>query len=470
MKWVYKIKLNPDGKVNKYKVRLVAKGFLQQPGVDFGEVFAPIARVETVRMVVAFASQKNWAMCHMDVKSAFLNGPLEEEVFVNQPPGFLREHEESKVYRLKKALYGLKQAPRAWKKRIVSFLIQMGFVKCTTEHGVYIKAQSESEILIVCLYVDDLLVTGSNGSEIADFKCKMMEEFEMSDLGELSYFLGLEFSKTEKGLVMHQKMYADDLLKKFNMLQCNSAATPAETGLVLDREGPEEPVDPTHFRRIVGSLRYLCNTRPGIAYSVGLISRFMEYPKTPHLLAAKRILRYVKGTLDCGILFPNAEKEIEPELYGYTDSDWCGDRGDRKSTAGFVFLYGKAPISWGSKKESIVALSSCEAEYVAASMSVCQVVWLDALMQEMKMKSPTAVRLLINNKSAINLAKHPIAHGRSKHIETRFHFLGDQVNKEKLKLEYCRTELQVADILTKPIKRERFEELRSKLGVVSLGN
>lgn len=195
----------------------------------------------------------------------------------------------------------------------------------------------------------------------------------------------------------------------------------------------------------------------------------MEKPRTPHLLAAKRIIRYVKGTIDFGVLFPDQIAEFPAELYGYIDSDWCGDKEDRKSTAGFVFMYGSAPISWGSKKESVVALSSCEAEYVAASTSACQAVWLDALMQEMKMKIPGPIRLLIDNKLTINLANHPISHGRSKHIETRFHFLRDQVNKDKLLLEYCRTDLQVADIFTKPLKKDRFEELRKKMGIVSLG-
>lgn len=468
VKWVYKVKLNPDGGVNKYKARLVAKGFLQRPGIDFGEVFAPVARIETVRMVIAFASWHNWSMYHMDVKSAFLNGPLDEEVFVDQPQGFAVKGQESKVYKLNKALYGLKQAPRAWNKRIDSFLIEVGFVKCISEHGVYVKTAADHKVLIVCLYVDDLLVTGNCEADIGVFKSQMMNEFEMTDLGVLSYFLGLEFNKTEKGILMHQSKYVKDLLKRFNMEKCNSAATPAETGLVLEKEGSEELVDPTYFRKIVGSLRYLCHSRPDLAYSVGLISRFMEKPRMPHLLAAKRIIRYVKGTQSFGILFERKLSAEDPELFGFTDADWCGDREERKSTAGFVFFYGRSPISWGSKKEPIVALSSCESEYVAAAMSACQAVWLDTLMQELKMKEPTAVRLLIDNKSAINLAKHPVAHGRSKHIETRFHYLRDQVNREKLSLEFCRTEVQVADILTKPLRKDRFEELRKKLGVICL--
>lgn len=289
----------------------------------------------------------------------------------------------------------------------------MGFRKCISEHGVYVNDAADSDLLIVCLYGDDLLVSRSNQERIAYFKSRMMREFEMTDLGQLSYFLGIEFTRTEKGLLMHQKKYASDLLRKFNMLECNSAATSA-IGVKLEKEGDEELVDPTNFRKIVGSLRYLCNSRSDLTYSVGLISGFMYKPSTPHLLAAKRILRYVKGTVDHGILFKDKGAGIEPELFGYIDSNWCGDKGDRKSTASYVFMYGKSPISWGSKKESIVALSSCEVEYIAAFMSACLAVWVDALMEELKMKESSAIKLLDDNKYAINLAKHPVAHERSK--------------------------------------------------------
>lgn len=335
-------------------------------------------------------------------------------------------------------------------------------MKCTTEFGVYVKG-GRTDLLLVCLYVDDLLVTGSNESGIAAFKKEMM-----TDLGHLAYFLGIEFKKVESGMVMHQAKYATDLLKRFHMFKCNPAATLAETGSVLEKEGAEEEVDATQYRQIVGSLRYLCNTRPNISYSVGVISRFMERPRMPHLLAAKRIMRYVKGTLEFGLVFPNMKGEQEVELMGYSNADWCGDKNDRKSTAGYFFRFGEAPISWCSKKESIVALSSCEAEYVAASMSACQALWIDSLLQEMKVKEEGVVKLLVDNKSAINLAKHPIAHGRSKHIEARFHFLRDQVSRGKLKLEFCKSECQVADILTKPMKKDRFDKLRSDLGVVNL--
>lgn len=191
VKWVFKLKLKPDGSISKHKARLVAKGFLQKAGLDYSEVFAPVARTETIRLVLAFANFKGWPLFQLDVKSAFLNGPLEEEVYVTQPPGFEIKGREDKVYRLKKALYGLKQAPRAWNKRIDSFLVQQGFNKCSVEYGVYVRMKGV-KMLLICLYVDDLLVTGSNHAEIEEFKERMKSEFDMTDLGVLSYFLGME--------------------------------------------------------------------------------------------------------------------------------------------------------------------------------------------------------------------------------------------------------------------------------------
>ncbi|RDX90263.1 hypothetical protein CR513_27890, partial [Mucuna pruriens] len=244
--------VNPRGEVVKNKARLVAKDFLQKSRIDYGEVYAPVTKIETIRL--------------LDVKSAFLNGPLEEEVYVNQPLGFVVKGKENKVYKLKKTLYGLKQAPRAWNKRIDGYLSQIGFKKCTSEHGVYVKCwkgSMKSEKLLICLYVDDLLITGSSGVEIASFKKQMMNEFEVSDLGLLSYFLRIEFEMTWYGM-------------RLNMQQSNLVGTPAEIGLSLNKETNEEQVDPTHYRRIVGCLRYLCNTKPDLNFSVGLVNRFIK--------------------------------------------------------------------------------------------------------------------------------------------------------------------------------------------------
>lgn len=459
------MKLKPNGEVAKHKARLVARGFMQKAGMDYFEVYAPVARLETVRLIVAIAYGRNWPMHHLDVKSAFLNGPLDEEVYVTQPPGFKIKGKEDMVYRLHKALYGLKQAPRARNKSIDSFLVQQEFVKCKSEYGVYVKKGSEGNQLLICLYVDDLILTGSDMNEIEAFKSQMMSEFEMSDLGKLTYFLGMEFTEVAEGLVMHQKKYASDILKRFNMMSCNPSSSPAETNVKLVMNEDEEPVNPTLFKQIVGSLRYLCNSRPDIAYAVGIISRFMSEPRVSHLLAAKRVMRYIKGTLQYGILFPKCLNDSSMELMAYSVADWCGDRQDRKSTSGYLFKFMNAPISWCAKKQPVVALSTCESEYIAGCMAACQAIWLENILKEMEIEVSRPIELLIDNKSAISLARNPVLHGRSKHIEAKFHFLREQVNKGALQIVHCSTELQLADIFTKALKFDRFIKLRSLIGM-----
>ncbi|GAU36961.1 hypothetical protein TSUD_57390 [Trifolium subterraneum] len=443
-----------------YKARLVARGFLQKEGIDFDEVFAPVARIETISLVVGLANSNYRPMYQMDVKCAFLNGPLTEEVYVTQPVGFEVDGQKDKVYRLHKALYGLKQAPRAWNKKIDSFLCDIKFVKCTTEHGVYVRRSSSNNLIILCLYVDDLLITGGNEKEISDFKLELMREFEMTDLGHISYFLGIEFYKSSRGLLMHQRRYASEVLKRFEMDNCNHAITPSEPRLQLSKGKEEDEMDPTQYRRLIGSLRYLCNTKHDLAYSVGIVSRFMQKPKLSHLAAVKRILRYIRGTMDYGILFPSTDKGKRCKLIAYTNSSWCGDIEDRKSTAGYVFLLGGAPIAWSSKKESVVALSSCEAEYIAASLCACQAIWLANLIEEIMGEDHGVVKMRIDNISAINLAKNPVAHGKSKHIEMRFHYLREQVRNGRICVEHCKSEDQIADIMTKAVQTEIFKRIR----------
>ncbi|GLT56153.1 hypothetical protein SLA2020_292210 [Shorea laevis] len=247
--------------------------------------------METIRFIIAWATQNQWKINQMDVKSAFLNGLLEEEVFVRKPPRFAKEGSEDKVYRLKKALYGLKQAPQAWNKRIDSFFVKAGFKKCPSEHALYVKFNESGDILIICLYVDDLIFTGKSTRMIEDFKRSMMHEFEMTDLGLMSYFLGIEVMQREDGIFICQKRYASELLRRFHMHNCNPARTPVEVGTKLFKEGDDAHVNPTFFKQLVGSLRYLTCTRPDISYGVGLISKFMKSPHQSHLQVAKRIMR-----------------------------------------------------------------------------------------------------------------------------------------------------------------------------------
>ena len=310
VKWVYKIKVKANGEIDRYKARLVAKGFEQREGYDYEEIFSPVARMETVRLIIALAAQRQWKIHQMDVKSAFLNDPLDEEVYVKQSSGFIQSGKEEKVYILTKALYGLKQAPRAWNKRIDSFLHATGFKKCASDHGLYVKTNDYGDLLILCLYVDDVIFTGSNLKMIGDFKHIMMKEFEMTDLGLMSYFLGIEVIQGDDGIFIHQRKFATEFLKKFKMEDSNSVKTPIETGIKLTKEGDGRTVDATYFKQIVGSLRYLTCTRPDICYVVGLVSRYMESPRQVHLQVVKRIMRYIKGTTTFG-LFYSSSKKIE---------------------------------------------------------------------------------------------------------------------------------------------------------------
>lgn len=304
-----------------------------------------------------------------------------------------------------------------------------------------------------------------------ELKKVMQTEFEMTDLGKLSYFLGMEFTYTTEGLILHQKKYAKELLKRFNMSNCNSAKSPVEVNLKLLSFENEDDIAATVYKQIVGSLRFLCNSRPDLSFSVGLISRFMGKPKKTHMLAAKRVLRYVKGTADLGILFRFGTRETDEgnlKLIGFTDSDHGGDCVERKSTSGYVFLLNGSPISWCSKKQPVVALSSCEAEYIAGSYAACQGIWLTEILKELKIPVKTPLELKIDNVSAINLSKNPVSHGRSKHIEVRYHFLRDMVNKGRISLTYCSTENQLADGFTKALKIEKFDWLKKEIGVRSV--
>jgi hypothetical protein len=293
LKWVFKVKKDPNGNIVKHKARLVAKGYAQRKGVDFDEVYAPVARIETVRVLLALAAHGGWEVHHMDVKSAFLNGDLTETVFVQQPPGFI-VGKGDKVLKLKKALYGLRQAPRAWNAKLDEELIDLGFERSKLEHAVY-KRRSKDSFLLVGVYVDDLIISGPSVSDITRFKTEMRRRFSMSDLGLLSYYLGIEVKQGDGEITLSQGAYALKILENANMKNCNSCDTPMECRLKLNKLKGEEAVNATAYRSLIGSLRYIVNTRPDLAYAVGVVSRYMEAPGKDHWLAVKRILRYLKG-------------------------------------------------------------------------------------------------------------------------------------------------------------------------------
>jgi hypothetical protein len=463
VKWVYRTKLNPDGSVNKYKARLVVKGYAQIFGVDFSETFAPVARLDTIRLLFALAAQNGWVIHQMDVKSAFLNGYLEEEIFVEQPEGFIVQGHEEKVYKLNKALYGLKHAPRSWYSRIDAHLVNLGFEKSPSEFTLYVK-KVDNEVLVVSLYVDDLFVTGSHKELIDKFKERMKDAFEMTDLGKMSFFLGMQVQQKQNEIFVCQQKYAKEVLKKFNMEDCKPVATPMNPKEKFSKEDGAERVDEKLYRSLIGCLMYLTATRPDIMYAVSLLSRYMHCASEIHFQAAKRILRYVKGTVDYGIRFNQVQNF---RLLGYSDSDWAGCVDDMRSTSGYCFTLGSGVFSWCSKKQEVIAQSTAEAEYIAVVAAVNQTLWIRKLMIDLHMEQIECTQIFVDNQAAISIANDPVFHGRTKHFKIKFFFLREVQKDGEVQLVYCRTEHQNADILTKALPTGRFEFLRKRLGICS---
>ncbi|KAH9697038.1 hypothetical protein KPL71_023433 [Citrus sinensis] len=290
----------------------------------------------------------------------------------------------------------------------------------------------------------------------------MSKEFEMTDIELMAYYLGIEVNQKEEDIFISQESYAKEILKKFKMNDCKPISTPVECRVKLSKHDEGEDIDSTFFKSLVGSLRYLTCTRPDILYVVGLVSRYMENPKTIHFKAANRILRYIKGTINFGLLysFSNYYK-----LVGYSDSDWGGDVDDRKSTIGFVFFIGDTTFTWMSKKQPIVTLSTCEAEYVAATSSVCHAIWLRNLLKELGLPQEEPTEICVDNKLAIALSKNPVFHDRSKHIDTRYHFIRECIARKEVQIKYVKSQDQAVDIFTKPLKQEDFVKFKSLLGV-----
>ncbi|CAL8990056.1 unnamed protein product [Prunus brigantina] len=467
VKWVFKTKLNLDGSVQKNKARLVAKGYSQKPGMDYNETFAPVARLDTIRTLIALAAQKSWQLYQLDVKSAFLNGVLEEEVYVDQPEGFVMKGSESKVYKLHKALYGLKQAPRAWYSEIDGYFAECGFTKSQSEATLYVKARGEASILIVSIYVDDIVYTGNDQEMLEDFKKDMKEKYEMTDLGLLHHFLGMGVIQTPTSIFIHQKKYATTLLNRFSLSECKPVSIPLVTSEKLSKNDGSGLASEEQYRRIVGSLLYLTATRPDIMFAASLLARFMHCPTSKHLGTAKRILRYVKGTLDYGLEYVKGKGAV---LIGYCDSDWSGSVDDSKSTSGYAFSFGSGVFAWASVKQNCVALSTAEAEYISASEATTQAIWLRFVLEDFGELQTEATPLHCDNISAIAITRNPVFHQKTKHIDRRYHFIKDALQEGTVDLIYCPTNEQLADIFTKALAKDRFCYLREKLGVKSAHN
>ncbi|KAJ9536231.1 hypothetical protein OSB04_un000597 [Centaurea solstitialis] len=461
-KWIFRNKLDEIGTIIRNKARLVAQGYRQEEGIDYDETFAPVARLEAIRLFLAFAAHMNFKVYQMDIKNAFLNGKLNEEVYVAQPPGFVDPKFPDHVYKLNKALYGLKQAPRAWYDTLSTFLLSKGFVRGKIDSTLFLKKYPK-HILLVQIYVDDIIFGSTNPKLCEKFELLMKSEYKMSMMGELTFFLGLQIKQSEKGIFINQGKYVHDMLKKFDLTSCTPMKTPMAPPLTLDKDSKGKPVDVTLYRGMIGSLLYLTASRPDIMYSTCLCARYQAEPKESHLTAVKRIFRYLKGTPNLGLWY---SKDSGFDLTAYSDSDFAGCKIDRKSTTGGCHLLGGKLVSWTSKKQNSVSTSTAEAEYVAAGICCAQVLWLRNQLQDYDIQL-SKIPIYCDNTSAIAIANNPVLHSKTKHIEVRYHFIRDHVMNGDIELHFVPTEYQLADLFTKPLDVTRFNMLISELGMLN---
>jgi len=379
-KWVFTIKHTHEGKVERYKARLVAKGFTQTYGIDYDETFAPVAKMNSVRTLISCAVNLDWNIYQMDVKNTFLHGDLYEEVYMHILPGFETNQTNGKVLRLHQSLYGLKQSPRAWFDRFRQSMLKRGYIQSNADHTLFFK-QAAGKVAILIVYVDDIVITGDDIVEIVDLKKYLAQEFEVKDLGQLKYFLGIEISRGSKGVFLSQRKYILNLLNETGMLGCRPAATPIEQNHCLSKD-IGTPVDKECYQRLVGRLIYLSHTRPDIAFSVSVVSQFMHDPKSSHMNVVYRILRYLKSSPGKGLLYT---KQGSIQVECYTDADWAGSLDDRRSTSGYCAFVRVNLVAWRSKKQSVVARSTAEAEFRAMAHGLCELLWLQILLTELKL-------------------------------------------------------------------------------------
>ena len=383
-KWVFKTKCGSDGTVDRYKGRLIAKGYAQRFGVDYDETFSPVVRFSSIRALLAVAVVNDMLVHQMDVVTAFLNGTLEEEIYMQQPEGYIQPGSDHLVCKLKKSLYGLKQSPRCWNTTLTEFLESINFKRNVADPCIFVRMESGNPT-IVAVYVDDLIVLTKALERMNGTKKSLAEQFKMKDLGEIHYYcLGINIQRNEdkKCFIMHQKQYILAVVEKYGLSEANTVATPADDNVQLKKDdGISKVVDHTNYQSMVGSLLYASvATRPDITHAVGAVSKYCSKPNETHLTAVKRILRYLKGTAEFCLKFT---KSGNGGLIGYADADWAGDLDDRHSTTGYVFLMAGGSVSWLSKKQPIVALSTAEAEYVALSMTTQEAVWLRRFLSDL---------------------------------------------------------------------------------------
>lgn len=476
-KWIFKKKIeSADNDKIRFKARLVARGFTQEHGIDYNEVFSPVVKHASIRILLAVVAKLDWELEQLDVRTAFLHGDLEETIYMQQPEGFIKPGEEAKVCLLKKSLYGLKQASRQWHLRFDSQMQRMGFSRSKYDSCVYIKRKGKQAVAYLLLYVDDMLVAGACKAEIQQVKDDLKAAFDMKDLGIARRILGMNIvrNRERREIWLSQTDYVSRVLNRFKMQNSRETATPMAQHFKLSvRQKPQNErekreMDQIPYANIVGSIMYaMISTRPDLAQAISVTSRFMAEHGKEHWLALRWTLRYLKGAGDYGILFNGKHEEGDP-LIGFSDSDFAGNVDNRRSQSGYAFtMYGGA-VSWKSSLQDVVALSTTEAEYIALTAAVKESIWLRGLAADFGVIQKT-MAIGCDNNSAISLAKHQVYHEKSKHIDVKMHFVREKIEEGVVTVFKVDTSENPADMLTKPLPREKFNLCIKLLGLCRVG-
>lgn len=452
-KWVLHIKRDKDGQISRFKGRLVAKGFTQIFGHDFTFTFAPVARWDSIRSILCLAALHDFELRHVDVKNAYLNAPLEEEIYLVAPEGC-----GSPYWRLRKGLYGLKQAGRQWYLHLHDAYTSLKFLRCVSDWSVYIR-RTPSSLTISATSVDDLLLASDSKTESDLATSQIKAKFAITDGGDTQWLLGCRIRRwrAQRVLTIDQEQYTVQILSDFNMQNCNAVKTPCPTTRLTSAMCPssdeeKSAVAALPYCAIVGKCMYLANcTRPDISFAVRELAKYMSNYGEKHYEAAKHLLRYLQGTRSRGITYGHSPNPY-PIFTAFADSDWAMSE-DRKSVSGFLVECGNGPLAWSSKQQVVVALSSCEAEYLACSHCARQIIWLRSLFEELGFTQEQPTPLYCDNQGTVACTHDPQAHSRMKHIDIRAHFIRDSVNRRLIDVHHIPGIENPADLLTKPLHR-----------------
>lgn len=455
-KWVFRTKRDRDGNVVRYKARLVAKGFSQRYGIDYDETYAPVVRYTSVRLLMALAASKGLKIHQMDAVTAFLQGEIEEDIYLEQPDGF--NDGTGKVCKLKRAIYGLKQAGRQWNKKLDRELKNIGLIQSDMDPCIYHLTNLN---LMVAIYVDDFLIFYKDEEQLKALMAVLCSRFRMKDMGPAKGCIGIRIKQTDKGIELDQQVYVEEILKRFGMIDSKPIGNPCDINSKLINETSGNIVVP--YQQAIGCLLFLAQaTRPDLAYAVHNVSRFNNNHGEAHWQAVKRIFRYLKATVGYKLVYCNG---TELDLVGWTDADWASDIDGRKSVTGYVFIMSSGAISWRSTKQQSVALSSTEAEYMALAATVQEAIWLKQLCGELGIVlQHDQLPIYCDNQSAIKLAESAGFRPRTKHIDIRYHFLREQVERKNVMVKFVDTNKNIADVLTKPVTKEKLDYCSRNMG------